>query len=109
MTDQTPITREDFDDLKQFFVTELRNVSVELRTELRAEIHDEVGGLRAEMTRRFDETDTKIAVFQAHVDRRFENVDRRFDDVYDRFDQNDSKLDGILTAIDERFTPLEAR
>lgn len=63
----------------------------------------QIGGLRNEMTVRFEKVDLQ---FEA-VDRRFETVDRRFEAVDRRFDGMDQRLGRVESRLDRVETRLD--
>lgn len=72
-------------------------------------LREDIGGVRAEMIRLFDQVDKRFEQVDKRfeqVDRRFEQVDKRFDVMERRFDRTDARLDAMDAKIDRHFTWL---
>ena len=126
--------REDLADVKQQGVRNADNIDGlhERLNQLDRKIESEIGSLRGEMLRRFEQVDARFeqvdarfeqvdarferveteistlrgdmnARFEA-VDARFEAIDRRFDELEQRLnDKIDSKIDGLRTEMNHKF------
>src|ERR1051325_11396412 len=63
-------------------------------------LRDDLGLLRTDMNRRFEE-------LHDDMNRRFEQVDKRFEQIDRRLEQIDRRFDGIETKFEGRFNSFE--
>ena len=75
--------------------------------QLDRKVETEIGSLRGEMLRRFEQVDARFEAidkrFEA-IDQRFEAIDKRFDELEQRLnDKIDSKIDGLRTEMNHKF------
>ena len=69
-------------------------------------LRDDIGLLRGDMNRRFEDLQSDMNRRFEQVDKRFERVDKRFDSIDARFDRTDSRLDSMDAKIERHFTWL---
>jgi uncharacterized protein (DUF3084 family) len=68
--------------------------------------------LRAEMDRRFDETNARLDRMEERFDRRFEQIDKRFEQIDRRFEQVERRfeqIDGRFEQVDGRFEQVDEK
>ena len=77
-----------------------------------AGLRDDIGVLRTDMNRRFDDVQADMNRRFEQVDKRFEQVDKRFEQVDRRFEQVDKRFEQVdrrFDAIDSRFDRMDHR
>ena len=75
---------------------------------MRADLRREIGGLRADMEKRFDEVDRKFE----EVDRKFEQVNRKFEEVHAELQtirQRLTEVEQKLREVDRKFVEVDQK